>query len=113
MAFLESQCWQSAPGADGNRVLLIERDPAVGRSLELMLTNAGFYVALTTLGKDGLSFANTGDFDLVLLGPNPPELTGGDLRSSLRLGRIDASFRLLSVSATAGGGNAMQITPCA
>lgn len=113
MAFARPQMLQAAPESGANRVLLIEQDPKVARSLELLLAAAGFSVDLTARGEDGVSFASNGDYDLVLLGPNPPELSGGDLRTTLRLGRIDAPFRILSVSvATDGGGNSMQITPC-
>ena len=113
MAFAGPQMLQDSPSAGGNRLLLIEHDPAVGQSLELLLAAAGFFVERTASGADGLSCARSGDYDLVVLGPNPPELKNGDLRSSLRLSRIDAPFRFLSVSVKAGcDGNTMQITPC-
>jgi len=97
----------------GNRVLLIEHDPAVGRSLQLVLASAGFAVDVTALAEDGVRGASSGGYDLVLLGPNPPGLAGGgDLRASLKLGRIDAAFRFLSVSAAAGDGTTLQINPC-
>ena len=99
--------------AGSERILLIERDPAVARSLELLMASAGLSVDMTAEGAEGLSFAGSGAYGIVVLGPNPPELTDGDLRASLRLGRLDASYRFLSVSvSTEPGGNTMQITPC-
>ena len=99
------------PGA--NRVLLIERDPAIAQSLALILGSVGFAVDRTAHGHEGVSFATSRDYGLVLLGPNLPELEGGDLMAELRAGRIDAPLRFLSVSVAPGGsGNTMQITPC-
>ena len=44
MALMESQLLRAAPGDGADRVLLIEQDPTIARSLELMLASAGFRV---------------------------------------------------------------------
>ena len=112
MARAHAQSSGATDAPCANRALLIESDAPVARSLQTILGAAGFAVHWTAQAQGGVAAAASGEYDLVILGPHPPTLTGGDLKSSLRLGRIDVPFRLLSVSAAADGGAAMQINPC-
>lgn len=98
--------------ADAPRVLLLEREPHVARDLAHILSSAGFAVEIPDQADLGMAVATAHDRDLVLLGPNPPELENGDLVTSLRVGRIDRAVRILSASvAPEGGRDTLRITP--
>ena len=66
------------------RVLLIEDEPTLAHSIELMLRSERFDVVLAALGEDGISLAQTGSHDLVLLDLNLPDMSGYDVLRSLR-----------------------------
>ena len=52
------------------RVLLIEDDPTISRSIELMLTSEGFNTYCTDLGEEGLDLGKLYDYDIILLDLN-------------------------------------------
>lgn len=49
------------------RVLLIEDDEQVARSIELMLKAAGFNIFTTDLGEDGVDLGKVYEYDLIIL----------------------------------------------
>ncbi len=99
------------PGA--TRVLLIEGEAQIAAGLAMILGATGFAVEVANSGETGLDLARMCDFDLVLLGPNPPALAdGGDMAARLRLARIDRPMRLLAATRDPGGDPAaLQINP--
>lgn len=98
--------------ADATRVLLLEREPRVAHGLAIILGSAGFAVEIVDHGDLEAAVATAHGHDLVLLGPNPPTLENGDLATSLRVGRIDRAFRILSASVAPGGDpDSLRITP--
>src|SRR5476649_313297 len=93
------------------RVLLIEDDRAVARSVELMLKSEGFNVYTTDLGEEGVDLGKLYDYDLILLDLNLPDMAGLDVLRSLRLAKIKTPIIILSGAAeieskvrTLGGG---------
>jgi two-component system cell cycle response regulator CtrA len=93
------------------RVLLIEDDRAVARSVELMLKSEGFNVYTTDLGEEGVDLGKNYDYDLILLDLNLPDMSGMDVLRNLRVGKINTPVMILSGSAeidtkvkTLGGG---------
>ncbi|MGI9168625.1 MAG: response regulator transcription factor CtrA [Caulobacteraceae bacterium] len=93
------------------RVLLIEDDRAVARSIELMLKSEGFNVYATDLGEEGIDLGKIYDYDLILLDLNLPDMSGMDVLRNLRMGKIDTPVMILSGSGeidtkvkTLGGG---------
>ena len=54
------------------RVLLIEDDPQISKSIELMLGAEGFNVYATDLGEEGLDLGKLYDYDIILLDLNLP-----------------------------------------
>ena len=49
------------------RVLLIEDDEQVARSIELMLKAAGFNIYTTDMGEDGVDLGKVYEYDLIVL----------------------------------------------
>ena len=58
------------------RVLLIEDDEQVARSIELMLKAAGFNIFTTDLGEDGLEIGKLSDYDIIRLDLMVPDIDG-------------------------------------
>ena len=56
------------------RVLLIEDDRALARSIELMLKAAGFNVYMTDLGEDGVDLGKVYEYDMILLDLSLPDI---------------------------------------
>ena len=78
------------------RLLLIEDDPTVTKSIELMLKCEDIDVQTTELGQDGLDFESVFLYDLILLDLNLPDMSGFDVLRSLRLGKIKTPVLILS-----------------
>ena len=78
------------------RLLLIEDDPSVAGSIELMLKSEDFRVETTHLGEDGVSLGQVNEYELIILDLNLPDISGYDVLRSLRAGRIRTPVLLLS-----------------
>ncbi len=57
------------------RVLLIEDEATIAKSIELMLGTEGFNVYTTDLGEEGLDLGKLYDYDIILLDLNCPTCT--------------------------------------
>ena len=78
------------------RVLLVEDDPTMSKSIELMLTHANLNVYSTDMGEEGIDLAKLYDYDLILLDINLPDMNGHEVLRQLRLARIDTPILILS-----------------
>jgi len=78
------------------RVLLVEDDNAVARSIELMLNAAGFNVLTTDLGEESVELSKWYEFDIVVLDLTLPDITGYDVLKQLRMSRINTPVMMLS-----------------
>jgi two-component system cell cycle response regulator CtrA len=78
------------------RVLLIEDDAALARSVEMALKNEGLSVYVTDLGEEGIDLAKLYDYDIVLLDDNLPDISGFDVLRALRSAKIDTPVMMLS-----------------
>jgi CheY-like chemotaxis protein len=85
--------------ADGARILIIDDDAAVSRTLSLILTRAGYQVDAATSGRKGLEMLSNDGFDLVLTDIIMPELDGIEA-----IRRIRADHPDLRIIAISGGG---------
>jgi CheY-like chemotaxis protein len=85
--------------ADGARILIIDDDAAVSRTLSLMLTRAGHQVSAATSGRKGLELLAQEPFDLVLTDIIMPELDGIEAIRRIRTDHPD-----LRIIAMSGGG---------
>ena len=85
-----------AEGGKHMRVLLIEDDPTVTRSIELMLNSEGFNVYSTDLGEEGLDLGKLYDYDIILLDLNLPDMHGYDVLKRLRTAKVNTPILILS-----------------
>lgn len=78
------------------RVLLIEDDPTISRSIELMLSAEGFNIYCTDLGEEGLDLGKLYDYDIILLDLNLPDMHGYDVLKKLRTAKVNTPILILS-----------------
>jgi two-component system cell cycle response regulator CtrA len=78
------------------RVLLIEDDPAVTQSVELMLKSESFNVFTTDLGAEGVDLGKLYDYDIILLDLNLPDMSGYEVLRSLRVSKVKTPILILS-----------------
>src|SRR3954453_16483216 len=78
------------------RLLLIEDDPPVTESIELVLRSEDIHVETTELGQDGLDLGSVFFYDLIVLDLNLPDMSGYDVLRSLRLAKINTPVIILS-----------------
>ncbi|MCA8883237.1 MAG: response regulator transcription factor [Rhodobacteraceae bacterium] len=78
------------------RVLLVEDDPTISKSIELMLTHANLNVYCTDLGEEGIDLAKLYDYDLILLDLNLPDMNGHEVLRQLRVAKVETPILILS-----------------
>ena len=78
------------------RVLLVEDDPTISKSIELMLTHANLNVYCTDLGEEGVDLAKLYDYDLILLDLNLPDMHGHDVLRQLRVAKVETPILILT-----------------
>jgi two-component system cell cycle response regulator CtrA len=78
------------------RVLLVEDDSAVAKSIQLMLQSEGFIVDSTDLGEDGLEIGKIYDYDIILLDLMLPDIDGYEVLRRLRSARVTTPILILS-----------------
>ncbi len=78
------------------RVLLVEDDSSVARSIELMLKSEGYIVDITDLGEDGLDLGKIYDYDIIVLDLMLPDMDGYEVLKSLRASKIETPILILS-----------------
>ncbi len=78
------------------QVLLIEDDASVRRIVGLALEHAGFMVVPEATGRDGVAQAMRGDFDVIVLDLNLPDMDGMDVCRAIRAA---CSTRILMLTA--------------
>ena len=78
------------------RVLLVEDDSSMAKSIELMLKSGKFIVDATDLGEDGLEIGKLYDYDIILLDLMLPDIDGYEVLRRLRAARVDTPILILS-----------------
>lgn len=96
-----------APGADCLTVLVIDDEPVIRQSLELLLETYGFQVALARDGAQGLAAFRRIEPDLVLTDIVMPNQDGIETILSMR--RERPSAKIIAMSGRGSVGNAEYI----
>jgi len=78
------------------RVLLVEDDPAMAQSVELMLKSASMVVDTTDMGEDGLEIGKLYDYDIIILDLMLPDMDGLEVLRRLRDARVETPVLILS-----------------
>jgi two-component system cell cycle response regulator CtrA len=81
------------------RVLLIEDDSAMARSIELMLRSEGMNVYTTDLGEEGIDLGKLYDYDIVVLDLQLPDMSGYEVLKALRVAKVQTPVLILSGNA--------------
>jgi two-component system cell cycle response regulator CtrA len=78
------------------RILLIEDDPVIAGSVELMLRSENFHVRAVALGEEGVHLGKLNEHDFILLDLNLPDMSGYDVLRSLRTAMVKTPTLILS-----------------
>lgn len=78
------------------RILVIEDDLFVSRSIELMLGSAGLEHDTTASGKDGVELAQMHQYDAILLDLSLPDLHGYEVLQALRVAEVRTPVIILT-----------------
>ena len=78
------------------RVLLVEDDSSISKSIELMLRSEGFVCDTTDLGEDGLEIGKIYDYDIIILDLMLPDIDGYEVLRRLRAARVKTPILILS-----------------
>jgi two-component system cell cycle response regulator CtrA len=78
------------------RVLLVEDDQAMAKSIAMMLKSENFVVDTTDLGEDGLEIGKIYDYDIIILDLMLPDIDGYEVLRRLRDARVETPILILS-----------------
>jgi two-component system, cell cycle response regulator CtrA len=78
------------------RVLLIEDEPALAQTIELMLRSEKLDVFIAGLGESGLALAQADSHDIILLDLNLPDMSGYEVLRALRRSEVGTPVLILS-----------------
>jgi two-component system, cell cycle response regulator CtrA len=78
------------------RVLLVEDDAALAKSISMMLKSESYIVDTTDLGEDGLEIGKLYDYDIIILDLILPDIDGYEVLRRLRAARVETPILILS-----------------
>jgi len=78
------------------RVLLVEDDSALAKSIQLMLASEGYVCDTTDLGEDGLEIGKLYDYDIIVLDLMLPDIDGYEVLRRFRSARVETPVLILS-----------------
>jgi two-component system cell cycle response regulator CtrA len=96
MSFCKPTAAAAARKQIGMRVLLVEDDSAIARSVELILQSESFNVYTTEFGKQGVDFGKHYFYDIILLDLSLPDMSGFEVLRSLRASKVKTPILILS-----------------
>ncbi len=77
------------------RVLVAEGDLASARRIRVAIEPAGFLAETAESGEDGLDLLKIYDFDIALIGPLLPDMTGAELLRRMRSAELTTPALML------------------
>jgi two-component system cell cycle response regulator CtrA len=80
------------------KVLLIEDDRAIAKSIEVMLKADGFNVYTSDLGEDGVGLGKHFDYDIILLDLSLPDMSGFEVLRQLRIEKVNTPVLIISAN---------------
>jgi DNA-binding response OmpR family regulator len=78
------------------RILVVEDERRMAEVLRQALTEEGYTVSVAMDGREGLSLAETGAFDLIVLDVMLPKLSGFEIARRLRANRNQTPLLMLT-----------------
>lgn len=78
------------------RILIVEDDAAMSKSLELALRAEGMVVDVAAQGEDGLEIGKIYEYDIIILDLQLPDIDGYEVLRRLRGARIETPVLILS-----------------
>jgi len=78
------------------RVLLVEDDSSMSKSIEMMLKSDGHVVDTTDLGEEGLDLGKVYEYDIIILDLMLPDMDGYDVLKKLRAAKVETPILILS-----------------
>lgn len=78
------------------RVLLIEDDPTVSKSVEVMLQSTNIVCDVTNMGEEGIEISKLYDYDIIILDLMLPDMDGFDVIKRMRNASIKTPILILS-----------------
>lgn len=78
------------------RVLLVEDDDTIARSIEMMLNSEGYVTDKTDMGEEGLEIGKLYDYDIIILDLMLPDMDGYDVLKKLRAAKVETPILILS-----------------
>lgn len=78
------------------RVLLIEDDQSMAKSIELMLKSESYVVDVSEMGEDGLEVGKLYEYDIIILDLMLPDLDGYEVLKRLRAAKVETPILILS-----------------
>jgi DNA-binding response OmpR family regulator len=80
---------------DKPRILLVQDDDALCRSMELMLREAGYNVYATDLGEDAVDLAKTYEYEVIILDTGLPDISGYQALRDIRAAGVNAPILMM------------------
>ncbi len=78
------------------RILLVEDEKELSNALSKMLTKDGYNIDAVYDGADGLCFASTGMYDLIILDVIMPKMNGFEVLREIRRNKLDTPVIMLT-----------------
>ena len=78
------------------RILLVEDNVSIARSIELMLKSENYVVDTASLGEDGLKIGKIYDYNLIILDLMLPDIDGYKVLRRPHGSRVDTPILILS-----------------
>jgi DNA-binding response OmpR family regulator len=84
------------------KTLLVEDDPLLGQGIADALAYQSHLVEWVTTGRQAISFAESTEFDVIILDLGLPDIDGLDVLKKIRTAKITTPILILTARSTPG-----------